>query len=164
MLVSHGRFPQTWFPMTFQYSVLKSDGNLKQPQAVHCDTEFDYSFDGKKKFNFSVMIGFEEYSYLDIKTEYDEQPVRICLQRGDVFLFRGDIPHRGTENHCSQDHFRIHVYVDPKYTKSEQKNKSDSEETVKSDEVFPGPIHWDVGNKVWRNLLVSYEAHCENIE
>lgn len=39
---------------------------------------------------------------------------RILIQRGDVLFIRGDIPHRGCENHASHTHYRLHAYVELK--------------------------------------------------
>ena len=100
--------------MTVMFSIIKSDHKMKKPQAPHCDiaTAFDYQ-KWKKQFPFSILIGLEEYSILDILNIETHSVQRVCYSKGDILFFRGDMPHAGTGNLCSRDHYRIHAYVDP---------------------------------------------------
>ena len=69
-----------------------------------------------------MIIGLEEYSFLDVK--FAEEPMRVCLAKGDVLLVRGDCLHRGTEFTFSEDrrtqHLRGHVYIYPHTFRREQ--------------------------------------------
>lgn len=85
---------------------------------------FDQGFPGSERFNgvgdnncpFVIIIGLEEYSFLDLV--FNGKQIRVCLAKGDVLLVRAECLHRGTEFTFSEDpkktqHLRGHVYVFP---------------------------------------------------
>lgn len=98
-------------PWHLKFSAFKTDKCMNHPQAYHLDVGPKAYCYKKSFFPFSMMIGIEDYTFLDYK-DLDDNCIRVCLQRGDMFLFRGDVPHGGTENSANHVHYRIHVYVD----------------------------------------------------
>ena len=104
------------------YSILKSDGKLERTQEWHCDSKNAWHYQqgsgtsSNVKFPMSLLVGIESLSFLDyisVTTNGTDVPQRIAIQRGDVLLLRGDVPHRGVENVAEHEHYRLHVYVDP---------------------------------------------------
>ena len=102
------------------YSMLKSDGKLETTQQWHCNSKeawhYQQSSNTNVKFPLSLLIGIESLSFLDyisVSNNGTDVPQRIAIQRGDVLLLRGDVPHRGVENVAEHEHYRLHVYVDP---------------------------------------------------
>ena len=64
----------------------------------------------------SLLIGIESLSFLDyisVSNDGRDVPQHIAIQRGDVLLLRGDVPHRGAENVAEHEHYRVHMYIDP---------------------------------------------------
>ena len=61
------QFPKTETPYAMNFSVIKSDIGLCIPQHAHTDSAIAYSY-GKRagKFDFSMMIGIDHHSFLDI--------------------------------------------------------------------------------------------------
>jgi len=95
------------------FTMLKSDPNLKLCQDAHNDFGIEYASKGKADFDFVIIVGVEEYSFLDIKPcADDEEPMRVLIERGDIFLMRSDIPHCGCENFTDRTHYRIHVFCE----------------------------------------------------
>ena len=146
-------------PFQLKYSILKSSPSLAHPQSVHCDTDDAYSLRGDTVFPFSVLIGLEEYSFLDIKLESHDKAGRVLINRGEALFVRGDIPHRGCENMATHTHYRIHAYVQKKKTvkKSKRKGRNTDYEVEKNtvivDETFPDPPVWCFGEQRWSNEL-----------
>ena len=137
-----------------KYSVIKSDGDLAIPQDPHCDIDQPYSYQTKNSFPFVVVIGIEQYSFMDIEFNQRGIIARILIQRGDVLFIRGDIPHRGCENHASHTHYRLHAYVELKKKNTKRNRKKAVEkQTIKSDSEFPPVPFWNWGDQQWENRL-----------
>ena len=71
-----------------------------------------------KEFPFVVIVALEEKELTFLDVEVDGQPKRICMEKGDVLLVRGDCLHRGTDFKYApagkKYHVRGHAYIDPK--------------------------------------------------
>ena len=109
------KFPKTETPYAMNFSVIKSDIGLSIPQHAHTDSAIAYSYGkrGGKKYDFSMLIGIEHHSFLDILLEGQNNAQRVLYERGDIFFVRNDIPHRGCENIGDFEHHRVHVLVVP---------------------------------------------------
>ena len=133
-----------------KYSVFKSDSGLLVPQIPHCDVMEPGEFSKRKgtKFPFVALVGLEEYSFVEYESLRTKLWTRVCIRRGDVFFFRGDVVHRGCENYASHEHFRIHVYIDPKALAD--RDKSDNSSTVIADDSdVPEIPKYDPSKNVW---------------
>ena len=72
-----------------------------------------------KEFPFVVIVAVEEKALSFLDVEVGGKPTRICMERGDVLLVRGDCLHRGTDytyggRDSKRYHVRAHAYIDPK--------------------------------------------------
>ena len=123
-------FPKGWELTSnkvaeLSYSVLKSEGLLRICQAVHCDSKKAYAYSKAKagtKFAFSLIVGIEGHSFLDFVNEGAVHGLwRVCMQKGDVLMLRGDMLHCAVENVVDHEHYRLHVYCDPVGIKAEDK-------------------------------------------
>ena len=105
------------------YSAFKSDPNLQIAQAPHCDVAEAGYFNGGRstKFPFVILLGIEQYTFLDIESINTNLWSCVCIKRGHILFFRGDVIHHGCENNASHDHFRVHIYVDPKSLDKDEK-------------------------------------------
>lgn len=133
-----------------KYSVFKSDSGLLVPQVPHCDVMEPGECSKRKgtKFPFVALVGLEEYSFVEYESLRTKLWTRVCIRRGDVFFFRGDVVHRGCENYASHEHFRIHVYIDPKALAD--RDKSDNSSTVIADDSNEPEIpKYDPSKNVW---------------
>jgi len=76
---------------------------------------------GKTELSYSgsclVCISKHNDTYLDVQALGEQKYIRILLRRGDMFWFRGDVPHRGVEHDANYDHYRIHCYCNMAQTK-----------------------------------------------
>ena len=151
-------FPKGWESTSnkvaeLSYSVLKSEGKLRTCQAVHCDSKKAYAYSKAKagtKFLFSIIVGIEDYSFLDFANEGADHGLwRVCIQKGDVLMLRGDIPHRGVENTVDHEHCRLHIYCDPVGIKSDDKIGKDTTITYSSTYKYPGGYVYDFASGSW---------------
>ena len=93
---------------------MKSDTKLMIAQHAHSDSANVYTYGKSKTFLFSMLIGIEESSFLDVFIQGEKGPYRVVYNRGDVIFVRNDIPHRGCEIMGDCEHHRIHVLTVPK--------------------------------------------------
>ena len=101
----------------FDFSILKSDPNLIESQAVHTDADPEFSLGRTNDFGFIVIVGIEKRGFLDLKIEADKtHPMRVLIERGDVFCMRTDIPHAGCENLTDKTHYCIHAFCESEPT------------------------------------------------
>ena len=126
------------------------------PQAYHLDVgprPYCFTSHSNKWFPFSIMIGVEDYTFLDYQ---DDTGVvnRICIQKGDLLAFRGDVPHGGTENIANHVHYRIHAYVDTEKLRDDQ--KSNSVETIPCDAIDHIPMLYDMEREKWRRMFNEF--------
>ena len=147
-----------------KYSILKSDGKLMQPQQLHCDVKQQWFYNTAKsnvKFPFSIIVGVENYSFLDfVHVRKQNTLQRICFQKGDLLFIRGDIPHRGTENSAEHEHYRVHIYCDPAGIKEDDKSERDV--TMPADITnIPGPYEYDVAQAAWIQRKDESESESE---
>ena len=71
----------------YDFSILKSDPNLKQSQAAHTDADPEFSLGRKEDFGFIVIVGIEKRGFLDLKTETGtSHPRRVLIEKGGYFL------------------------------------------------------------------------------
>ena len=84
-----------------------------EAQAFHADESVPGTYEEKKNYPFSIIVGVSDRAFLDVVLPHDGSPVRVLLCKGDVLFFRGDVTHRGTENPWDRDNYRLHCYVDP---------------------------------------------------
>ena len=68
---------------------------------------------------------------------------RVCIQKGDVLMLRGDIPHRGVKNAVDHEHYRLHVYCDHVGMKAEDKIGKDTTLPYSSKYKYPGGYVYD---------------------
>ena len=113
-LLGDHKFPKDQYPYEMHFQVLKSDPKLMLAQHAHSDSAVAFSLAKTKTFPFSMMIGIEECSFLDVYIDGETGPHRVVYNRGDVIFVRNDIPHRGCENMGDYEHHRIHVLTVPK--------------------------------------------------
>ena len=110
---------------------------------MHCDAkrEWVYSTGKITKFPFSIIVGVEDMSFIDFVVEREKGKVRrVCIQRGDLLLIRGDVPHRGVENVIEHEHYRIHIYCDAAGIKKE--DKIDKDTTIPVTRRYPGGFQY----------------------
>ena len=124
--------------------MLKSDANLKSCQVSHNDIGVEFAFVGKTEFDFIVIVGVEEYSFLDIRPDReDEEPMRVLIEIGDIFLMRADIPHSGCDNLTDNTHYRIHMSCIRADMADNNETKS-SFATRQSSRPFPQGPYFDI--------------------
>jgi hypothetical protein len=84
---------------------------------------------------FVVILALEEQMFTFLDVEVKKEPTRVCMQKGDVLLVRGDCLHRGTDYDYSPTkqtyHVRGHAYIDPKRFKREENTTYPSEKYSK---------------------------------
>ena len=142
MLVEH-KFPKDQFEYEMHFQVMKSDPKLMIAQHPHCDSANSYTYGKSKTFLFSMLIGIEESSFLDVSIQGEKGPHRVVYNRGDVIFIRNDIPHRGCENIGDYEHHRVHVFTVPKNVRVNADDKTQIPFTA-----FPMPPSWcDIENK-----------------
>ena len=74
------------FYFYFYFSILKSDPNLIESQAVHTDADPDFSLGRTNNFGFVVIVDIEKRGFLDLKTEANTtHPMRVLIERGYFF-------------------------------------------------------------------------------
>ena len=108
------------------------------------------------------MIGIEDYTFLDIVDKDEVSIHRICIQKGNVLAFRGDIPHGGTENTVDHVHYRLHAYIDSGKLRDDE--TSNNEETVPYQALWHLPMKYDIVTKKWTfcdTHTVSNMAHAQ---
>ena len=163
-------FPKGWMSTPKQsaelsYSVLKSDGKLSTTQDVHCDSKKAWSYSNAKattKFPFSILVGIEDLTFLDF-VNIDNYIPRVCIQRGDLLLVRGDIPHRGVESLADHEHYRVHVYCDPVGLKEEYKIDKDKSVPVHMELEYPGGYVYDFASGKWvQNFENEYDSMSDD--
>ena len=126
------------------FTMLKSDANLKSCQVLHNDIGVEFASVGKSEFDFIVIVGVEEYSFLDIRPDReDEEPMRVLIERGDMFLMRADIPHSGCDNLTDNTHYRIHMSCIRADMADNNETKS-SFATRQSSRPFPPGPYFDI--------------------
>ena len=124
-------------------------------QDIHCDVQEAFKYGpAAKKFPFTIFIGLEKYSFIDYIDMDTKKPERVTISRDDVLFLRGDIPHCGTENMTSHDHYRIHAYVDPPGLKED--DKSDPNETVNTTYEMPMEPYFSVFKDGWSREDIGY--------
>lgn len=62
--------------------------------------------------NCIVAISKKDDTFLDIRPLGTSKWKRVLIKRGDAFVFRGDVAHRGVEHKGDYTHYRIHCYCD----------------------------------------------------
>ena len=82
--------PSLGQPWHLKFSAFKTDKCMNHPQVYHLDVGPKAYCYKTGYFPFSMMIGIEDYTFIDYK-DNDDNYMRVCLQRGDMFLFRGDV-------------------------------------------------------------------------
>ena len=108
------------------------------------------------------MIGIEDYTFLDYQDDNDVVH-RICIQKGDVLAFRGDVPHGGTENSINHVHYRLHAYVDS--VKVREEGRSDNDITVPYDTIKHLPMCYDMKAEKWHRMhYLDEEKVTGNVE
>ena len=149
-LNNRSNFPVSGQPWNTTFSCFKTDRNMAHPQAFHLDVgPRPWSLSSNKQFfPFSIMIGIEDYTFLDVVDCDEESTRRICIQKGDVLAFRGDIPHGGTENKIDHAHYRIHAYIDSGKLRDDE--VSNNEETVPYMDYQHTPMSYDIDSRKWR--------------
>ena len=136
-------FPKDQYPFDLNFSVFKSEPNLSIAQHAHTDSAFAYSYGKNTRFQFSIMIGIEQSSFLDVFIQRENGPHRVCYNRGDILFVRNDIPHRGCENLGDYEHHRIHVITIPRNLPDDPEGKTQLPVTD-----FPSAPFWcDKDNK-----------------
>ena len=124
-------------------------------QDVHCDVQEAFKYQKKAKiFPFTIFIGLEKYLFIDYVFMDTKEHDRVTICRGDVLFLRGDIPHCGTENMTSHDHYRIHAYVDPPGLKED--DKSDPNETVNTTYEVPMAPYFSAFKDGWSREDIGY--------
>ena len=98
--------------------------------SLHCPNQcwhYDQFYPGSdawkmcqgKEFPFVIVVAVEEKALSFLDVEVGGKPTRICMEKGDVLLVRGDCLHRGTDYtyggpESKRYHVRAHAYIDPK--------------------------------------------------
>ena len=147
MLVDH-KFPKDQFDYDMFFQVMKSDPNLMIAQHAHSDSAQAYSYGKSTRFQFSMLIGIEESSFLDVFIRGEKGPHRVVYNRGDVIFVRNDIPHRGCENIGDYEHHRVHVLTVPRNVTVNEDNKTQIPFTD-----FPTPPHWCEWEQKYNSFL-----------
>ena len=106
-------------------------------QHAHIDSTNAYSYGRNTRFQFSIMIGIEQSSFLDVFMHGEKGPHHGTYNRGDILFVRNDIPHRGCENIGDYNHHRIHVLTIPRNLPVGPGDKTQLPYTY-----FPVPPHW----------------------
>jgi hypothetical protein len=123
-ILSDQKFPDNQFPFDMNFSVFKSEPNLFIAQHAHTDSAPAYTYGKNPKFQFSIMVGIEQSSFLDVFIQGEKGPHRVCYNRGDILFVRNDIPHRGCENLGDYEHHRIHVITIPRNLPDDPEEKT----------------------------------------
>ena len=117
-------FLTTHFTYEFNLAFVRLGSKPLCPaQAVHCDHIQEGMYansDGHYGINVIVPISFKDDTFLDIRPLGSSRWIRVLLRRGDTFLFRGDVAHRGVEHMLPYTHYRIHCYCDIKGEKRKE--------------------------------------------
>ena len=94
----------------FDFTILKSDPGLDEPQDLHTDEFPDFKF-GKqgKQFPINSITAVSKASLIYVQP-MDWPITLVLLEQGDTILFRGDIPHAGAENLTDNTNYRIHGF------------------------------------------------------
>ena len=113
--MGRAEFPDCISSLNMNWSILRSDANISEPQEAqtHLVPEYSYGNDCKV-FHFSCIVGIEQHTFVDLQiSNHFHFVVHILLLRGDVLFIRNDIPHRRCENMSDFDHHRLHCHIEP---------------------------------------------------
>ena len=130
---------------------------MTYPQALHLDVgpePWCVNSNTRGYFSFSIIIGIEDFTYLDFVDKEEIKVNRICIKKGDVLAFRGDVPHGGTENACDHVHYRLHAYIDS--GKLREDETSNNEETVPYLRLSHHPLKYNTAVKKWRPTELNH--------
>ena len=147
-MLGDDKFPKDQYPYEMIFHVLKSDPKLMVAQHAHSDSARAFSYGKSKIFQFSILIGIEESSYLDVFIQGENGPHRVVYNRGDVIFVRNDIPHRGCENIGDYEHHRVHVLTVPR----NERVKSDDKTQIPYTN-FPLAPQWCEGEQKFNSYL-----------
>ena len=105
-------------PRKLNWSVLRSDKNLSEPQEAHTHLVSEYSYRLETKvFHFSCIFGIEQHILVNLRMSHPDYPFHIhaLIKRGDCLFIRNEIPQRGCENMSSVEHHRLHCHTEPNF-------------------------------------------------
>jgi hypothetical protein len=101
---------------------LHSNSGCKK-QLEHCDTAHFNTFSNSdiNDVPLACIIAIEPNTSMYIRSLHTNKEQKINMNIGDVFIFRGDVRHCGSD--YKQENTRLHMYVDSKLFKR-AKNKT----------------------------------------